>query len=116
MTTAPNYLVEEAMIRRGLAADQARNIANEIFQDDFNTCVDKSNEEIDADFKTLESSSVAQGQIRLRPSAKTNIRAFVQWTRDELRLQRDPRLTVFPVSDARNLIRRYKTHQHFIKN
>ena len=78
--------------------------------------MDKSIEEIDADFKTLENLSVAQGQIRLRPSAKTNIRAFVQWTRDELRLQRNPTSTEFPMNEARHLIRRYKTHEHFIKN
>jgi hypothetical protein len=37
----------------------------------------------------------------------------VQWTRDELRLGRNPSLSAFPVNLVSDLIRRYKTHEKF---
>ncbi len=42
----------------------------------------------------------------LRPGIRKNINAFVQWTRDKLRLGRDPNLTPFPVGQVGDLIRR----------
>ncbi len=37
----------------------------------------------------------------------------MQWTRDEIRLGRDPSLTPFPVAQVGELIWRYKTHEKF---
>ena len=92
---------------------QAQRIADDIFDNLFTTCMDMTFKELDEHFKTYSDLTVAQGQIRLRPGTRKNIKAFVQWTRDELRLDREPNLTPFPVERVSDLIRRYKTHEKF---
>ena len=95
---------------------QAQRIAEDIFDDVFMSCMDLTFKELDDHFKTYNDLTVAQGQIRLRPGTRKNIKAFVQWTRDELRLGRDPRLTPFPVNQVSDLIRHHKTHQKFLSD
>ena len=89
------------------------SVADDIFDNLFTTCMDMTFKELDDHFKTYSDLTVAQGQIRLRPGTRKNIKAFVQWTRDELRLGREPHLTSFPVEQVSDLIRRYKTHEKF---
>jgi hypothetical protein len=67
----------------------------------------------DEHFKTYSDLTAAQGQIRIRPRTRKNIKAFVHWTQDEIRLGRDPSLTPFPVAQVGKLIWRYKTHEKF---
>lgn len=93
---------------------KARRIALDVFDDEFNTCVDKTIEELDNDFKDYSVLTVNQGQIRLTPSTKRNIRAFLQWCKDCFRLNIDPSTLPFPIDDAPNLIQRYKTHKAYI--
>ena len=93
---------------------QAQRLANDIFDDRFDSCLDINFKELDDHFKTYSDLTVAQGQIPIRPGTRKNIKAFVQWTRDELRLGRDPSTTPFPIELVSDLIRRYKTHQKFI--
>jgi hypothetical protein len=87
--------------------------ADDIFDNLFTTCKDMTFKELDDHFKTYSELNVAQGQIRLRPGVRKNIKAFVQWTRDELRLGRDPGTSPFPVDQVSDLIRRYKTHEKY---
>jgi hypothetical protein len=93
---------------------QAQRLANDIFDDLFTTCLDVTFKELDEHFKTYSDLTAAQGQIRVRPGVRKNIKAFVQWARDELRLGRDPSATPFPIDLVSDLIRRYKTHEKFI--
>jgi hypothetical protein len=95
---------------------QAQRVAFDLFNDDFMSCMDKTFSELDQDFKTYSDLTVAQGQIRMVPGVKTQIKAFVQWVRDEVRYGRAPTMTPFPVNTAATLIRRYKTHEKFIKD
>ena len=118
----PNFTVRDAMVRCG-ASDTiifdgrsvAQRLAGDIFLDDFATCMDKTFDEVNSDLKTYSELTVAQGQIRLLPGIKNNIRAFIQWTRDERRLGRNPARMQFPVGEAAMLMRRYKTHQKFVE-
>ena len=96
-----------------LGQTQAERIAEDIFDDLFTSCLDITFKELDEHFKTYSELSVAQGQIRVRPGTRKNIKAFVQWTRDEIRLARDPATTAFPIDQVSDLIRRYKTHERF---
>lgn len=105
--------VDNAVLFQGQTA--AQRIAGDVFHDDFDSCMDKTFTELDEDFKTYADLSVAQGRIRLVPGIKNRIKAFVQWVRDEKRLGRDPASTAFPVADAPNLMRRYKTHEAYVK-
>ena len=76
--------------------------------------MDGTFKELDEHFKTYSDHTVAQGQIRVRPGTRKNIKAFVQWTRDQLLLGRDPTTSPFPVELVGDLIRRYKTHEKFL--
>ena len=95
---------------------KAQRIAKEIFQDDFHTCMDKMFEDLHSDFKTYSDLTIGQGQIRLVPGIKNKIRAFIQWCRDKYRLGRDPANSPFPDAQTAALIRRYKTHEKYIKD
>jgi hypothetical protein len=68
---------------------------------------------LDEHFKTYYDLSVQQGQICVRPGVRKNIKAFVQWARDEFRLGRDPGTVAFPINQFSDLIRRYKTHEKY---
>ena len=75
---------------------QAQRIASEIFDNDFESCRFKTNEEVKEDLKAYSTLTVAQGQIRLQPGVKRNLRAFIQWTKDRLCRSKDPAATPFP--------------------
>ena len=88
---APNsYTVRMGMAECGvndidLFNDQtaAERLAEDLFGSSFETCLDKTHEELDADFKTYSELTQVQGQIRLLPGVKRNIKAFIQWVQDE---------------------------------
>ena len=74
---ACNVNVDTNVIFNGSTA--AQRIATEVFDDDFTSCVDKENSDLEADWKTYSQLTVAQGQIRLRPATKKNIRALISF-------------------------------------
>jgi hypothetical protein len=118
----PAFTVYNAMVACGVndaalfdGDRPAERIAAKLFGDDFATCMDKGFLAIDYEFKTYLDLTANQGQIRLLPGTKRNIKAFIQWARDERRLGRDHSTRAFPVADTANLIRRHKTHEQFVK-
>ena len=120
MAAAP-YKVVDAMIDCGLnttiifnGATQAARIATEVFDDDHNSVIDKSYDELQEDLKAFSSLTVANGQIRLTPGTTRNIRAYIQWARDIIRVGEDPTNGGFNVADGRELVRKYKTHETFV--
>ena len=92
----------------------AQRIAADVFDDTFATCMDITFKELDDHFKTYGELTQAQGQIRIPPGTRKNIKAFVQWTRDEIRLGRDPSLNPFPLGQVSDCLRRFKTHEKFV--
>ena len=96
-----------------LEQTQAQRIASDIFDNAFASCMDVTFKELDEHFKTYFDLTAAQGQIRLNPGIRKNIKAFVQWTRDEIRLGREPGDTAFPIDQITDLIRRYHTHEKY---
>jgi hypothetical protein len=94
---------------------RAARIAADIFSSDFSTCMDKSHSELETDLKSYDSLAANAGKIVLGPGTKRNIKAFIQWTRDQIRSDMDPTTVPFPVNEAPALIRRYKAHETFIK-
>ena len=118
---ADGMTVVDAMVACGVEHDalfmdktQAQRIANDIFDDRFDSCLDITFKELDNHFKTNADLTVAQGQIRIRPGTRKNIKAFVQWMRDKRRLGRSPSITPFRIELVINLFRRYNTNQKFI--
>ena len=76
----PEYTVLDGMVECGVdntvnfnTQTPAERIAEELFDDDFTSCMDKTSEELRSDFKTYSDLIVAQGQIRLTPGVKRNI-------------------------------------------
>ena len=119
----PVYTVRDAMIACGINdaklfmnKTEAQRIATDLFQDSFNTCMNKTFDKVDSDLKTYSVLTLANGQIRITPGQKNNLKAFIQWTRDQLRNGLNPEFTPFPVDDATIYIRRYKTHENYVKN
>ena len=78
--------------------------------------MDLTLKELDEHFKTYSELSQAQGQIRIPPGTRKNMKAFVQWTRDEIRLGRDPSLTPFPLGLVSDCLRRYQTLEKYVKD
>ena len=118
----PVYTVFDAMVLSGAndgdsfqGRSSAQRIATDIFEDDFNTSMDKTYKDLDDDLKMFSSLTAMQGQIRLLPGVKKRIKAFIQWVRDQIRLGKDPANRAFPVADSASLMRRYTTHDKYIK-
>ena len=119
----PVFTVHDAMIMCGVdnvaqfnGETPAERFANDLFGNDFIACMDKSMDELNQDFKSYSDLTQAQGQIRISPGTKRNIRSFVHWVRDETRLGRNPNFIAFPVAMAPQLLRRFKTHTQFVTN
>lgn len=91
----------------------AERIATKIFDDNFNSFMDITFEELDDHWRTYSALTIADGKIRLRPPTKSNIKALIQWVRDRIRCSLDPAAVVFPVQDRHSLIDRYNTHKQW---
>ena len=117
----PTYTVLEAVIACGVDNNAmfdgntaAERIATDLFDDSYVTAMDKTWEELDTDFKSYTDLTQHQGQIRLLPGIKRNLKGLIQWVRDEFRLGRNPENAIFPVGQVPLLIRRHKTHKQFV--
>ena len=118
---APAFTVHNAMVAIGInnlilwnGNTQAERIATDVFDDDFNSCLYISQTELDDNLKMYSALTLANGQIRLRPQEKRGIKAFIQWSKDQLRVGIDPSTLPFQVADIQNLIRRSKDHKNFL--
>ena len=123
MAVPPVFTVLEAMIACGVdnvkmfnGQTSAQRFGSDIFGNDFITSMDKTMDELNQDLKRFSDLTQAQGQIRISLGIKRNIRAFIQWVRDQYRLGLSPENSPFPVGDSANLIRRHKTHKQFVDN
>ena len=76
---------------------RADRMADELLDDDLYSYINKSFEEFDEDLKSYSNLTVDNGRIRIEPRQKNNVKAFIQWTRDKIRLGINPDLTRFPV-------------------
>ena len=61
----------------------AQRIATDLFDDSYVSTMDKTWEELDTDFKSYTNLTQHQGQIRLLPGIKRNLKGLIQWVRDE---------------------------------
>ena len=80
-TTLPVFTVIEALVTCGVDNTQIFNncmpawrLSDEIFGDDFESCMDKTTKDLEIDFKSFSKLTQAQGQIRLFPAAKRKLR------------------------------------------
>lgn len=115
--------VHDAMISCGVdntaahafnGSTQAARVATEVFFDSFNIVAKKTMEQLDSEWKTYASLTLANGKIALNPGIKNRIRAFVQWTRDEFRHGRDPAQTAYATGNEAQLLERMREHDKYI--
>ena len=85
-------------------------IAADVFNENFNTCVEINFSELEHNYKTYSGLMVYKGRIMLRPRTKVDIRVFVQWTRDKISQYQYPRLTLFPLDERDEPIKTFNTH------
>ena len=113
--------MEDAIILCGVndnvlfnGATRAQRISSEVFDDEFESCLDKTFKEFKDDMKSYSNLTVINGQIRLNPAQKKNIKAFIQWVKDLLRTGQDPSANPFPIDSVSELIKLNKTHEAFL--
>lgn len=94
---------------------QAARVANDVFLDSFEMVARKSITQLMAEFKTYTSLTVANGRILLNPGIQNRIKAFIQWTRDEIRLGRNPASLAYVTGDEARLLDRMREHDLYVK-
>ena len=95
---------------------KASRIYTELFDDEFTPCMDKTYVKLDDELNSYSYLTASHGQIRIPPGHKKNIKAFIQWTRYQIRLGIDPIMVRFPAANASEFIKRYKHHDTYINN
>ena len=109
------YTIVLALNSCGLNTEnQDQTFATEALLDEFESCKDMSNGDLNECFKTFQGLTVGQGKIRLKPQKKKKIKAFTQWVKDQYRLGINPTGLPFPDTQTAELLRRAKTHQLFL--
>ena len=104
----PHFMVLDAMIAAVNDTDNFNaqslvvRIAEDIFEDDFDTCMDESHSDLELDFKMFSALASAQGQIHLLSGVKKRIKAFVQWMKDKVCLGHNLTSVPFPIVDTAN--------------
>ena len=77
--------------------------------------MDKTYVELDDDLKSYSTLTAAHGQIRIPTGHNKNIKAFIQWTKDQIRLGIESITVRFPVANASDFIKIYKHHDACVK-
>ena len=120
----PTFTVKDAMVlcgvsdvaRTGQANSDAERIAENIFDNDFENCMDFKSDELESDLKGLnEQLPVNRGRIAVLPNSRKKILAFIQWTKDMYRTGLDPTQFPFPVAETKELRKRMVSHQLWVK-
>ena len=93
---------------------KASSIATELFDDDFTSCMDKTYVELDHELESQSALTAVHGQFRITPGHNKNIKAFIQWTSDQIHLGIDPITVRFWVANAPDFIKRYKHHDTYV--
>ena len=97
-------------------ATDAQRLATDLFQDDFQSVMSIDFNQLAQYFKTYAALTQAEGRIRVRVHQQKNIRAFIQWAQDRIRMGQDPSQVLFPVAQAQTYIDRLSAHKRFVDN
>ena len=89
-------------------------ITNKVFNNNFNTFIYLKFSDVNKYWNTYGSLTVDEGRIRLIPRTKVNIRDFVHWVRDRIRMSEDPAETLSPTRDRDDFIERCNTHRKWM--
>jgi len=80
-TLPPAFTARDAMLAASVndtdlfnGQSSAEMLAEDVFDDDFLTCMDKSQVDVEDDLKSLSSLTVAQGKIQILPQVKNGLK------------------------------------------
>ena len=94
---------------------KAGHIAQQVFQDRYDSTMRLSKDDLDRALKRFSALTVATGQIKLPPGTVSNILGFIQYSRDEIRLGRDPQFQLYDQNDTHYYLDRMDRHEAFVK-
>ena len=77
--------------------NKAESLADELFNKTFDACIDKTDEDIRDNFKSLSAMTKVDGGIKFTPKQKDAIFDFTYWVKDLYRLGKDPEIWPFPL-------------------
>ena len=109
----PPYEVAESMLALGFDEEKAETISDELFDSSFQSCIDKTDEELKDNFKSFTSIAIQSGGLRFKPKHKARIEAFTSWVKHQYRMGREPSMMEFPsdkISEIRNKARTHKLY------
>ena len=110
----PPYTILTAMKACGLADDKAKSISQELFDDRFEACRDKSMDELKDNFKSLALIPKTDGGVKVTPSQKTKVTSFTLWVKHQYRMGRDPAILTFPYKQAIEIKQKAATHAQYM--
>ena len=113
------YPVWAAMFACGMVRkdDKYKNVATGLFQYDFETCIDLNDSNLHNYFKaTALLTTIANRQIKFTIPQRSNIRAFVQWTKDTIKTGQDPAMLKFTPTGIAKILRKAETHKLYVAN
>ena len=119
----PNHNVLEAVIlcgvsnapRAGIVGTDAERISENVFNNNFESCMDYDEEQLKAGLKTFSELRANQGEITLMPIVKKRLLAFIQFAKDEIWMGRNLGAIAFPVGNMTALLKRMKTHERWVE-
>ena len=89
---------------------QVERVATDIFDDEFSACMNRTVDELEEDLKYYTVLVIILGEICQNPVTKRNARAFLQWSKDILRLIDDPVQVQFTNLDSTGFIQHQNTN------
>ena len=92
----------------------AQRVSNDIFLDDFSTCLSISTDEVNDAFVAYTKLTVPNGRVPFQPGVKRRVIAFVQWVRNQIRCGIDPSTIPFAVGDVVLLLHQLQSVKTFI--
>ena len=93
-----------------LTTSPAQRIATEMFDNDFDACINMSDDDIKSYLKTFSELPQAQSQVRLMPGAQRNLKAFVQHICHRIRQHLRPSTVCLVVRSAQEQMGAQRAH------
>ena len=92
-------------------------MATGLFQNDYETCIDLNDRSLYNYHKTAAAQPADGGnQLIHTVPQRSNIRAFVQWTKDKIRTGQDPAMFKFRPTGIAKILRKAETHKLYVEN
>lgn len=90
-------------------------LSQELFSNDINTFVDKTDDQVKEDLKTLSGLTANNGRLQTTPAQKRGLLGLLHWVKIELLYNRDPLAQAYPAVNTGSHITDATTFKKFLK-